>query len=57
MKKVFPLALAALCVIGLCASCGNSGASVSTDGSTSMEKVIGALGESFTAQNSNITFT
>ncbi len=57
MKKVFALALAALCVIGLCASCGNSGASVSTDGSTSMEKVIGALGESFTAQNSNITFT
>ena len=57
MKKVFALALAALCVIGLCASCGNSGSSVSTDGSTSMEKVIGALGESFTAQNSNITFT
>lgn len=30
---------------------------VSTDGSTSMEKVIGALGESFTNENSGITFT
>lgn len=30
---------------------------VSTDGSTSMEKVIGALGEAFEAENSGITFT
>lgn len=30
---------------------------VSTDGSTSMEKVIGALGEAFTNENSAITFT
>lgn len=30
---------------------------VSTDGSTSMEKVIGALGESYMAQNKNVTFT
>ena len=30
---------------------------VSTDGSTSMEKVIGALGESFMAQNDGVTFT
>ncbi len=30
---------------------------VSTDGSTSMEKVIGALGESFMANNEGITFT
>lgn len=30
---------------------------VSTDGSTSMEKVIGALGEAFEAQNSGVTFT
>ena len=30
---------------------------VSTDGSTSMEKVIGALGESFMANNSGVTFT
>ncbi len=31
--------------------------SVSTDGSTSMEKVIGALGEAFTNENSGVTFT
>ncbi len=30
---------------------------VSTDGSTSMEKVIGALGESFMEANSGVTFT
>lgn len=30
---------------------------VSTDGSTSMEKVIGALGEAFEGQNSGVTFT
>ena len=30
---------------------------VSTDGSTSMEKVIGALGESFMAANDGVTFT
>lgn len=34
-----------------------NGSSVSTDGSTSMEKVIGALGESFMQQHSSITFT
>ena len=39
--------------------CGQSGVagSVSTDGSTSMEKVIGALGEAFTAENPDIAFT
>ena len=31
--------------------------SVSTDGSTSMEKVIGALGESFMANNEGVNFT
>ena len=30
---------------------------VATDGSTSMEKVIGALGESFMSANSGVTFT
>jgi phosphate transport system substrate-binding protein len=30
---------------------------VATDGSTSMEKVIGALGEAFTAENPDVTFT
>ena len=31
--------------------------SVSTDGSTSMEKVIGALGEAFTNENTDVKFT
>ena len=31
--------------------------SVSTNGSTSMEKVIGALGEAFTTENSGVNFT
>ena len=31
--------------------------SVSTDGSTSMEKVIGALGEAFTEENPDVNFT
>ena len=31
--------------------------SVATDGSTSVEKVIGALGESFTLANKDVTFT
>ena len=34
-----------------------AGGTVSTDGSTSMEKVIGALGEAFESENSGITFT
>lgn len=36
---------------------GTVSGSVSTDGSTSMEKVIGALGEAFESENSGITFT
>ena len=36
---------------------GSLSGTVSTDGSTSMEKVIGALGEAFSADNSGITFT
>ncbi|MGN1417299.1 MAG: phosphate ABC transporter substrate-binding protein [Oscillospiraceae bacterium] len=44
------------------ADAGNAAATdgsntVATDGSTSMEKVIGALGEQFMNDNSNITFT
>ena len=38
--------------------CGaEEGGSVATDGSTSMEKVIGALGEAFAGENSGVTFT
>ena len=47
-------ALAAFTVVG----CGSTtGGTVSTDGSTSMEKVIGALGESFMANNNGVNFT
>lgn len=46
------LALAAM------AGCGKTeGGTVSTDGSTSMEKVIGALGEAFEEGNAGVTFT
>ena len=66
MKKLICIALSA--ALALClAACGGetekqeagaalSGA-VSTDGSTSMEKVIGGLGEMFMEVNSGITFT
>ena len=51
--------------LSLFAGCGQkangngttTGGTVSTDGSTSMEKVIGALGESFMEANSGTTFT
>ena len=50
--------LAAVLVLSVMAGCAQkmSGA-VTTDGSTSMEKVIGALGEAFEAENSGVTFT
>ena len=61
MKKVLAVALALICTLVIFAGCGSDktaeGGSVSTDGSTSMEKVIGALGESFMEQNSGVTFT
>ena len=57
MKKIITLALAALISLTALTSCGSSGKTVSTDGSTSMEKVIGALGESFMNANSGVTFT
>ncbi len=56
MKKRFALALAALMALAALTGCTQS-ASVSTDGSTSMENVIGTLGEAFKKENSDITFT
>ena len=57
MKKFASLLLAAVLALSVMAGCAQktSGA-VTTDGSTSMEKVIGALGEAFEAQNKNVTF-
>ena len=61
-----------LAVLLLFAACGQNGktdatgenaqkaavtGTVATDGSTSMQKVIGALGEAFMAENSGVTFT
>ena len=58
MKKIVTfvslLSLALVAMIG----CGKADSkTVSTDGSTSMEKVIGALGEAFEENNSGVTFT
>ena len=58
MKKIITVILALACVAALFAGCGKqTSGSVSTDGSTSMEKVIGALGESFMAKFEGTTFT
>lgn len=68
-KTVFTLVLAAVMVLGALTSCstttpenpdkpsGTVSGKVSTDGSTSMEKVIGVLGEAFEADNSDISFS
>lgn len=56
-------AIALLIVFGGCthnngsAQSGAINGTVATDGSTSMEKVIGVLGEAFMADNSGLTFT
>lgn len=48
MKRLIGIILAAILVVGCLVGCSaNEGGTVSTDGSTSMSKVIGALGESF----------
>ena len=58
MLAVFTAALTLLCG---CASSGSESGgmsgTVATDGSTSMEKVIGALGEAFCNENSDVSFT
>lgn len=66
MKKWMASIFGAFIAFSLLVGCGSadnensaSGLSgtVSTDGSTSMEKVVGALGESFTLKNTAINFT
>ena len=58
MKKLISIALAVLCVAAMFTGCAKQvSGQVATDGSTSMEKVIGALGESFMSANSGVTFT
>jgi len=65
LKKIITVLCAVVMALSLFAGCGQkandngttTGGTVSTDGSTSMEKVIGALGESFMEANSGTTFT
>ena len=57
-KRILTLTLAAICAFGTLTGCGNQqGGTVSTDGSTSMEKVIGSLKETFEKDNEGITVT
>ena len=58
MKKVIATMLAAAMAVSMMTGCdsGKTTGSVSTDGSTSMEKVIGALGEAF-QNDTGISFT
>ena len=58
MKKGISLFMVLGILAALLAGCGaKSAKAVSTDGSTSMEKVIGALGEAFMQQNDGVSFT
>lgn len=66
MKKILAVGMVAACFSMALTACGGSGdtaeessagGTVSTDGSTSMEKVIGSLGEAYTAENPDVTFT
>ncbi len=58
MKKLLGVLSAAVLCIAIFAGCGSKAdGTVATDGSTSMQKVIGALGEAFMAQNDGTTFT
>ena len=66
MKKILAFALSAVMALALLAGCGNQtdnnsssndngGDASDTPGSTSMEKVIGALSESYMAANKDVT--
>ena len=56
MKKIITVTMLAVLVFSMLAGCGKAETSVATDGSTSMEKVIGALGEAF-QNDTGISFT
>ncbi len=71
MKKIMKTVLAAALAVGMLSGCGSTGgdtarqtaapsgtqATVSTDGSTSMEKVIGYLSEAYMDENKNVKVT
>lgn len=57
-QKLIGLVMAVAVVASMLAGCSRKlSGTVATDGSTSMEKVIGALGEAFMEQNDGVTFT
>ena len=67
-KRIMGIVLTAVMLAAALSGCGNRAVesaapaaklsgSLSTDGSTSMEKVIGALGEAFTEANPDVNFT
>ena len=56
MKKMITMMMVAVLALSMLAGCGKTTGSVTTDGSTSMEKVIGALGEAF-QNDTGISFT
>ena len=57
MKKMITMMMVAVLALSMFAGCGSkTTGSVATDGSTSMEKVIGALGEAF-QNDTGISFT
>ena len=53
MKKILALALSAVLMLMALAGCGKTTGTVSTDGSTSMEKVMEILGEVFQEKTGN----
>ncbi|MDY5674906.1 MAG: phosphate ABC transporter substrate-binding protein [Eubacteriales bacterium] len=64
MKKIISIVIAAACALALFAGCSAKApeaaaedGNVSLDGSTSMEKVIGSLGESFINSNPGTSYT
>ena len=64
MKKIISIVIAAACALALFAGCSAKvpeaaaeDGNVSLDGSTSMEKVIGSLGESFINSNPGASYT
>ena len=64
MKKIISIVLTAVCAAALFAGCfakapeaAAEDGNVSLDGSTSMEKVIGSLGESFINSNPGTSYT
>lgn len=57
-KKILSIVIVAAMAIAALTGCsGSQSGTVSTDGSTSMEEVIGVIGEAFMQENEGITFT